>query len=73
MLFWYQNVNKTVVIQVVPQLDNGPTDEGARLVLKKAAKLEGWPGPFCLFSLCLYSINGLKSEGNQLISGGEST
>jgi hypothetical protein len=44
----YLNVNNSTVIQVVPQLDNGPKDEGARLVLKKKSVLEGSPGPFNL-------------------------
>jgi hypothetical protein len=44
----YLNVNNSTVVQVVPQLDNGPKDEGARLVLKKNSALEGSPGPFNL-------------------------
>jgi hypothetical protein len=35
MLLYYCNVNNSLVNQVVPQLDNGPMDEGARPVLKK--------------------------------------
>ena len=39
------NVDKTVVTQVVPQLDNSPTDEGAWLVLKLTAYLKVNPAP----------------------------
>jgi hypothetical protein len=64
VILLFQNIKKELVIQVVPQLDNGPEEEGAWPVLKIKETLEGSPGPFSFFmhNCCLAGINGLQFE-----------
>jgi hypothetical protein len=49
VILLFQNIKKELVNQVVPQLDNGPEEEGARPVLKIKKRLRVRPAP-SLFS-----------------------